>query len=134
MRTLAIWVLMLGCLVAPLHAEEVGSKKKFWWSVAALGAASFLDVHSSYGKFESNAVARSSNGRLGMKGVGIKFATFGALLGFESMVSKRYPDFVGKATVANFALAGAWTAVAVRNYGIAKPASSPARAIPAHLQ
>ena len=122
MRVLVSLLMMTTCLVGPLYSETSRvTKRAFWISVAAVGAASFLDVHSSYGKAEANPLARSGSGRLGMRGVGIKLGTVGLLVGFETLMDHRYPEFGGKAAIANFALSGAWTSVAVRNYGIARP-------------
>jgi hypothetical protein len=125
MRVLISLLIMTTCLVGPLYSETSRIKKKaFWISVAAVGTASFLDVHSSYGKAEANSLARSGSGRLGLRGVGIKLGTAGLLVGFETLMEQRYPEFGRKATIANFALSGAWTSIAVRNYGVARPPAS----------
>jgi hypothetical protein len=123
MRTIVILLTLL--LAGSLQAEEKKSRKRmFWVSVAALGISAALDVHSSWGKAELNPLARSSTGRLGMKGAGIKLGTTGGLLGLEYLLLRKNEDFSRAATVVNFGLSGAWTGAAVRNYGIERPPRS----------
>lgn len=119
--------LVMVLLIASLSCNAETSKPRrrtFWASIAAVGLSAVLDVHSSYGKAEANPVARSADGRLGMRGVSIKLATAGAIVGWELITTRRRPSFERSAAIVNFGLAGAWTGMAVRNYGVRRPPAS----------
>ena len=97
------------------------AQKRWLWSAIALTAASFADVHSSWGKRETNSLLRSADGTFGAKGMGIKIGIVsGIVLSQRALVSKS-PAFTRPLTYANYGMAGLKFGVAAHNYGIAKP-------------
>ena len=114
MRGLALLLI----LTTAAWAQEAPKRSKKRWlvSVAVLVAAGAADVHSSYGGYEANPLLRSADGRLRVRGVGIKFGLLGAAVGVEYLMIRKHPEAAGTAFVANLAGAAALTAVALRNY------------------
>lgn len=115
---------------------KVSQKQKHWWyaSQASLAAANVLDVHSSWGKYELNPVLKSSDGRFGTKGVLLKAAIVGGLVGYQHLVYHKIlrkeedkKRFIKAATIANFCLTGVFTGVAIHNYQIPSPVDSAVR-------
>lgn len=102
--------------------EEQPHVSRVWIaSTVALLAATSLDAASSWGKYEGNPLLRSGNGTFGAQGVSLKFAIAGAMLAPQLLFRKnrRATKFF---TIANFAQAGMFTGIAVRNFGIPRPA------------
>ena len=92
------------------------AKKRWWVSVAAVAAASALDIHSSWGRRELNPMLRGPHGRFGARGVAVKSSLVGASCGLQWFVLERKPRMSGALSGANAGLA-AWTAgVAARNW------------------
>ena len=94
--------------------------KRLWKaSLAALAAGSAMDIQSSLGKHEMNAMLANGSGNFAMQGIGLKLAIAGASAGTQHFLLKRNPS--GSAykmgAAINFAVAGALAGVAVRNYG-----------------
>ena len=87
-------------------------------SQAAFLGAHALDVHSSWGKPEVNALLGS---QFGWRAVAIKSAVAGGMIYAQERSPKRWRRYW---TIANYAAAGVISAVAVRNYGV--PRFSPA--------
>ena len=104
---------------ARIHAK---AQKRWMWSALALTAASFADVHSSWGKVEANRLLRSSNGTFGAKGLGIKMGIVSSILIGQQCMVKKNPALADMASYANYGLASLKVGVAARNYQIAKPA------------
>ena len=98
------------------------AQKRWIWSAVALSAASFADVHSSWGKRESNAMLRSADGIFGAKGLGVKLGIVSGIVLSQHLLVNRSPAFAKPLTYANFGMAGLKFGVAARNYTIAKPA------------
>ncbi len=96
-------------------------KQRLMWSSVALVAASFADAHSSWNKRELNSALRSGDGTFGAKGFGVKMGMVGGLLLGQQMLVRSNPDLARALTFTNFGIAGAKTAVAVRNYQVAPP-------------
>jgi hypothetical protein len=110
------------------HVEDAPRRhtSRLWVaSCIALIAGSSLDMSSSWGRSEANPLLRAGDGRFGAKGVSIKLAMAGAMIGPQYFVMKRAPGLQRVFTVANFLQAGLYTGVAVRNYGVrdAEPAA-----------
>jgi hypothetical protein len=101
---------------------EQKAQKRWMWSAIALTAASFADVHSSWGKSEANGLLRSSNGTFGAKGLGIKAGMVGGILLGQHLIVSKNPKLAGATTFANYGMAGLKLSVATRNYQISKPA------------
>lgn len=94
--------------------------KRLWKaSLAALAAGSAMDIQSSLGKHEMNAMLANGSGNFAMQGIGLKLAIAGASAGTQHFLLKRNPS--GSAykmgAAINFAVAGALAGVAVHNYG-----------------
>lgn len=81
-----------------------------------LGATS-LDAASSWGRVELNPVLRSSDGRFGARGLGIKLGIFAGVELVKWRLSKRYPR---ERWVRALSLgpAAAFGGVAVRNWSV----------------
>ena len=91
------------------------AKKRWWVGVAAVAAASVVDVHSSWSRPELNPMLRGPDGRLGVRGVAIKSSIVGASCGLQWQLLRREPRLGKALTGFNLGVA-AWTgAVAVRN-------------------
>ncbi len=97
------------------------AQKRWMWSALALTAASFADVHSSWGKMEANGLLRSSNGTFGAKGLGVKAGMVGGILLGQHFIVKANPKLANAMTFANYGMAGVKLSVAARNYKIDPP-------------
>jgi hypothetical protein len=97
------------------------AQKRWMWSALALGAASFADAGSSWGKMEANGLLRSSNGTFGAKGLGIKMGMVGGILLSQHVMVQRNAALANVLTYTNYGMAGLKTAVAFRNSQIEKP-------------
>lgn len=101
--------------------------RKAWiGSVAAFAVANVLDLDSSHGKMELNPLLRGADGRFSVGraaalkgGIGAGFVGLQAWMIHSSPRKNLYKHF----TFANAAASGGLGALAVRNYGIPKPAS-----------
>ncbi len=98
------------------------AQKRWLWSAVALTAASFADVHSSWGKLEANGLLRSGNGTFGARGLGIKMGMVSGILFSQHLMVKQNPVLAKTLTWGNFGMAGLKLGVASRNYQIEKPA------------
>jgi hypothetical protein len=103
---------------ARIHSK---AKRKLMWSTVALVAASFADVHSSWGKRESNPALQSANGGFGARGFGVKMGMIGGVVLGQYFLVKSKPELANAAAWTNFGIAGVTAGVAARNYTIAKP-------------
>jgi len=83
-------------------------------SLTAHGAASLADGISSWGRYESNPLLRSSDGRFGSRGATIKSGLFGFTLA-TSLAVRKNRRWRKWAIVANVAAAAAYTGIAARN-------------------
>jgi hypothetical protein len=84
----------------------------YWGSVAFVVGSVVADGASSYGGYEANPLVRSSDGRLGMRGIAIGAGVMGVALLVQRLCGKRHRRILTKV---NFAVGGFRTAVAVRN-------------------
>lgn len=98
--------------------KESKWKKAWKWSAAALMAGNALDVASSYGYGESNALLRSGNGRLNMRGTGIKFGVMAGALAGQYYLMKKHPELEKPIAITNFTLSAGFTGLAVRNWRV----------------
>jgi hypothetical protein len=121
-------------------ASRPDSSRRYWKGVwiatwAAFVAVNVLDAHSSSGRLEGNPLLRDSRGIFsGRRAVMVKSAAGGGFFALQGWLAHKHP---GENHYKSFALAtGAATAalgaVAVRNYGVEKAAST-APAAPAYL-
>lgn len=81
-------------------------------SIAALLCGNAADTASSWGQVERNPLlGQTFNGR----GAAIKWGLIGASVGLQLWYVKKHPKAERVFVIENFALAGAFGAVAVRN-------------------
>jgi hypothetical protein len=84
-------------------------------SLAALAVAAVADVVTSYGKRELNPALRSPDGRFGRRGLAIKSLVTGSALAGQWFLVRRAPESGRYAALANFGIAGVFSAAAVHN-------------------
>jgi hypothetical protein len=118
MRSRLVALLLLASVA--LSAEGISrtrpGKKRWWASVAALAAASVLDIHSSWRRREINPMLRGPEGRFGARGLVIKSSILGASCGVQWMLLDKEPRRNGALVGMNAGLA-AWSATAAaRNH------------------
>jgi hypothetical protein len=104
----------------PQHAPEAvsGASRKLWWtSVAALAASTAVDAHSSWGKYEGNALLSGSNGQFGQRGVYLKVGVSSAWVAAQAVILRKHRSHRALAIV-NFAVSAALSVAACHNYGI----------------
>lgn len=127
LRRLACFVVLsVTCFAEPrpitiAHVEDAPRRhtSRLWVaSCIALLAATSADMASSWGRNEANPMLRSGDGRFGARGASIKLAMAGAMIAPQFFVMRRAPGSQRLFTIANFAQAGLYTGVAVRNYGV----------------
>lgn len=113
MKTL-IWILFF---TVPLVTAQ---ERKLWYlSLAGLAAANALDIHSSLGKSEANPFLAAGHQTFGWQGGVIKIGIQTPLVAFQIWRHHRHPEAPYKSdSLMNFAVSGAFTGVAVHNYGI----------------
>jgi len=102
------------------HSEHYGPRfgKKFWTSVAVLGAATFADAYSSRGRIERNPLLQGADGRFSVgRGLTIKSATAAGLVTVEMLMIRQHPGREAEriSTLTNFVSAGVFAGTAVYN-------------------
>jgi hypothetical protein len=116
-----VCALALACVAAaaePARGDNgYESGRRLWWtSVAALGAATALDIQSSWGRREINPLLRSSDGRFGGRGVAIKIGVAGIASGLQWLVVRKHPRLETPLAGTNAGLAAMFAAAAVHNH------------------
>ena len=89
-------------------------------SVGAMLGATAMDAATSVGKYESNPLLRSADGKFGLRGMAIK----GGLAGFTlipQIFLRNHKELRTKLAIANFIQAGVFSGVAIHNLGIKVP-------------
>lgn len=107
--------------------------KKFWVSVAVLGAATFADAYSSRGRVERNPLLRNEYGRFSAgRAIGLKSATAASLVGIELWMMHRHPGPESErlSTMTNLVSAGVFAGTAMYN---TQNGRSPAPRAPGYL-
>ena len=113
-----ILFLLIGSL-ATVQAEETKHHSKLWKiSAAVLASVTIADVQSSMGRYESNPLLRSQDGRFNSRGVALKGLLVGAALGTQYLMLKKSPQGSAYAATANFAAAAVTGAVVVHNHHV----------------
>lgn len=100
--------LVLLCLLSTVAAA---GDRLYWGSVAFMVGGVVMDASTSYGMYEGNPLMRSSNGRLGVRGIAIGAGVMGVALLAQRLCGKRSRKAFTKV---NFAVGGFRTAVAAR--------------------
>ena len=112
-------VAIVCALAACLCFGKIACGQDRWYkaSLIAVGASQAADAASSWGGIEANP--RLGAGKpYGWKATGIKSAVVGGGQAAQYVAVRRHPRWMRVATIVNFALAGATTTVAVRNWRI----------------
>jgi len=108
-------LVIVGLFSAQGHAEE--HHKKLWRvSAALLGAVTIADMQSSIGRQEANPFLASQNGQFGGRGIALKGAFVGGMVGIEWLMLRRNPQAAKYAAGANFAATALTGAVVVHNH------------------
>jgi hypothetical protein len=97
---------------------ETEAIRRWKLSIVPLLASQALDVASSHGKFEGNALLASPNGRFGAKASLMKLGVVGAVLGVEYLVIRKNPRAAKMLWKLNWGSSAVTGAVAARNYSI----------------
>lgn len=84
-------------------------------ALTAHATASALDGWSSWRQPEANRLLRSSDGRFGWQGVGIKTAIFGGNALVSVLIVRKWPRYRRAITVANWISAGVYLGVVASN-------------------
>jgi len=102
-------------------SEESTGKASFnrWkLSVGPVFASQTLDVASSYGMQELNPMLAGSDGRLGVKGAGIKLGTTAGFIGIQYWIVHKYPRSARIFTKLNWSVSIVTTGFAAHNFAI----------------
>ena len=108
-------LVIFGLFSAQSQAEEHHSK--LWRvSAAVLGAVTIADMQSSVGRQEGNPLLASQNGQFSGRGIALKGAGVGAMIGVQYFLLRRNPHAAKYAAGANFAAAALTGAIVVHNH------------------
>ena len=101
-----------------LCAAQIACGQDRWYraSLIAVGASQVADTASSWGQYELNPVL--GTGRFGGRQTAIKSTLVGSVMATQFVDVRRHPRHKRIATIVNFALAGATTGIAIRNWRI----------------
>lgn len=86
-------------------------------SLVALAVAAAADVATSLGKRELNPALRGADGRFGGRGVAVKSLVTGSAMAGQWLLIRRAPESGRYAAIANFGMAGVFSAAAIHNAG-----------------
>ncbi|MCS6953979.1 MAG: hypothetical protein RMK57_04885 [Bryobacterales bacterium] len=107
-------------LLAVLPSWGLSTKAKRRLTFAAVAVAQILDVHSSLGRREANPLLRGPDGRFSVgRGVGVKLGVLAGLWAAQELYPSQEWNWV------NLGYAGATTAIAIRNYRLPAPKTTP---------
>ncbi len=125
MRSLVVlFSLAIALLPLSLSAQSLNEQpsrrpgKKFWISVAVLGAATFADAFSSRGRVERNPLLQNEHGRFSAgRALVIKSTTAAGLVGLEMWMMHRNPGPGTErvSTFTNYVSAGIYGGTAIYN-------------------
>lgn len=102
-------------------SDRDGKSNKLWvGSIFALIGGSAADAATSWGKYESNPLLASSNGRFGARGLSFKMGLTGAAI-VPQILLRKHQQSKTRFAVFNFVGAGAFTGIAIHNLGVAAP-------------
>lgn len=99
------------------QAQERPNHSKLWRvSAAVLGAVTIADMQSSVGRQEMNPFLASQSGQFSGRGMALKGAGVGAMLGVQWLMLRRNPQAAKYAAGANFAASALTGAIVVHNH------------------
>jgi hypothetical protein len=103
-------------------SEKKARKTRLVWraSMAAFATATALDAATSVGKYESNPLLRSADGKFGMKGMAIKGGLAGVVL-VPQIAFRNHRELHSKFAIINFAETAFFAGLAIHNMGISVP-------------
>ena len=108
-------LVIFGLFSAQSQAQE--RHGKLWRiSAAVLGAVTIADMQSSMGRQEANPFLASQNGQFSGRGMALKGAGVGAMLGVQWLMLRRNPQAAKYAIGANFAATALTGAIVVHNH------------------
>src|ERR1700730_3189288 len=84
-------LVIFGLFSAQSQAEERRHTKLWRISAAVLGAVTIADMQSSVGRQEANPFLASPNGQFGGRGMALKGAGIGAMLGVQYLMVRKHP-------------------------------------------
>src|SRR5258708_39858284 len=102
-QKLLAFFLVLRLFSLNAQAQEARHGKLWRVSVALLGAVTIADMQSSVGRMEANPLMSSSNGRFSGRGMALKGAGVGAMVGLQYLMLRKNPKGAPWAAGANFA-------------------------------
>lgn len=102
-------------LVLPAASQSTVDDRLYRSSVYAGIAAQGLDAASSWGGYEANPFLGRGH-RFGWRSVAIKGGIACGSMLFQRYVLRRHPQHKRTLAIANYAVAGATTGIAVRNW------------------
>lgn len=91
-------------------------------SLVALAVAAAADVATSLGRRELNPALRGADGRFGGRGIAVKSLVTGSAMAGQWLLVRRAPESGRYAAIANFGMAGVFSAAAIHNAGIKRTA------------
>ena len=102
--------------------EKKARRTKTVWrlSMAAFATATALDAATSVGKYESNPLLRSADGKFGVKGMAIKGGLAGVVL-VPQIAFQNHRELHSKFAIINFIETGFFAALAIHNLGVSVP-------------
>ena len=107
-------LLLIPVFAATLAAQDA-NLTAWKWSLAAVAGSSAFDAESSWGQREFNPILAGQNSRFGIRGVVVKTAMLAPAYAVQIAFVRNHPRYAKALSVVNFACAGVFTAVAVRN-------------------
>ncbi len=108
-------LVIFGLFSAQSQAKE---RHSTLWRVSAavLGAVTIADMQSSVGRQEGNPLLSSQNGQFSGRGMALKGAGVGAMIGVQYFMLRKNPHAAKYAAGANFAAAALTGAIVVHNH------------------
>ena len=103
-------------LLAAACLCQAAPRRSWLASIGALLVTNAADAHSSWGAPERNPVLRSADGRFRHRAIGIKIGIVSGLVIGQALLIRKRPDAARPCAAINFAAAGVFGGVAIRNY------------------
>ncbi len=113
-------ILLIASVALPITATGAERRKGKWHKLRKVSefillGAHAADAHSSWRRMEANPLLANAQGRFGIKGLAIKGAIVGGVLGMQHMFNRQGKHDKAFA-ITNFAMAGAIGMVTLRNH------------------
>jgi hypothetical protein len=115
-QSVVVLFVLLGLVPGLSQAEEYHHSNLWRVSAAVLGAVTIADMQSSVGRQEGNPFLASQNGQFSGRGIALKGAGVGAMLGVQWLMLRKHPRADKYAAGANFAASALTGAIVVHNH------------------